>query len=105
MRFLVITKNRHPLPPEMALPTMQMFQAWLAEHRESGKLEQVWSFAGQVAGGGIANVDSHEELDAMMASWPLAQVSEATVYPLGDLDAVLEVSVANIEQMMEAMGG
>jgi muconolactone delta-isomerase len=89
----------------MALPALQMFQAWLAEHRESGKLEQVWSFAGQVAGGGIANVDSHEELDAIMATWPLAQVSEATIYPLADLDAVLNVSVANIERIMEAMSG
>ncbi|GEM_PF-1587370 len=103
MRFLIVTKGRDPLPPEMAIGMLQMFQGWLAEHRGSGKLEQAWSFAGQPAGGGIANVDSLEELDAMMATWPLSQTSEIAVYPLADLDAVLETSLANIQGIMEAM--
>ena len=103
MRFLIITKGRDPLPPEMAIGMLQMFQGWLAEHRGSGKLEQAWSFAGQPGGGGIANVDSLEELDAIMATFPLAQTSEITVYPLADLDAVLETSLANIQGIMEAM--
>ena len=103
MRFLIITKGRDPLPPEMAIGMLQMFQGWLAEHRGSGKLEQAWSFAGQPGGGGIANVDSLEELDAIMATFPLGQTSEITVYPLADIDAVLETSLANIQGIMEAM--
>jgi len=50
MRFLVVTKGRDPLPPEMAIGMLRMFQGWLAEHRGSGKLEQAWSFAGQPGG-------------------------------------------------------
>jgi muconolactone delta-isomerase len=103
MRFLIVTKGRDPLPPEMAIGMLQMFQGWLAEHRASGKLEQAWSFAGQTGGGGIANVDSLEELDAIMATYPFAQTSEIAVYPLADLDAVLETSLANIKGIMEAM--
>ncbi len=103
MRFLVVTKGRDPLPPEMAIPMLQMFQGWLAEHRGSGKLEEAWSFAGQVGGGGIANVDSLEELDAMMATWPFSQTSDIEVYPLADIDSVLETSLANIQGIMEAM--
>ena len=103
MRFLVVSKGRDPLPPEMAIPILQMFQGWLAEHRASGKLEEAWSFAGQVGGGGIANVDSLEELDAMMATWPFAQTSDIEVYPLADIDAVLETSLANIQGIMDAM--
>ena len=103
MRFLVVTKGRDPLPPEMAIPMLQMFQGWLAEHRASGKLEEAWSFAGQVGGGGIANVDSLEELDAIMATYPFSQTSDIEVYPLADIDAVLETSLANIQGIMDAM--
>ena len=53
--------------------------------------------------GGIANVDSLEELDAMMATFPLSQTSHIDVYPLADIDSVLETSLANIQGIMEAM--
>lgn len=105
MRFLIVTKGRDPVPPEMAMPMMQMMQGWMAEHRSSGKLEQVWSFAGQLGGGGIANVDSHEELDELMAGFPFGQTSHVEVYPLADLDAALEGSLAAIQAMMAAAGG
>ncbi len=104
MRYLVITESRQPLPPEMAAPALRMFQAWLAENRDAGKIEQAWTFAGQVAGAGIANVESHDELDAIMGRWPLAQFSDIKVYPLADLDASLENALANIQAVMEAMG-
>lgn len=104
MRFLIVTKGRDPVPPEMGAPMIQMMQGWLAEHRASGKLEEAWSFAGQLGGGGIANVDSHEELDAMMAGFPFSQTSDIQVYALADLDGSLENALATIENMM-AMAG
>lgn len=104
MRFLVVTESRESLPPEMALPMMQMMQAWVAEHTSSGKMEQVWSFAGLAGGGGIMNVDSHEELDSIMGGFPFAQHSDITVYALADLNAALADSVARIEEVMAAMG-
>lgn len=104
MRFLVVTENRTPLAPEMALPMMRMMQAWSAEHTASGKLEQVWSFAGLVGGGGILNVDSHEELDAVMGGFPFAQNSKIAVYVLADLDVALRDQITRIEGIMAMMG-
>lgn len=105
MRFLVVTTGRESAPPEMGLGMLQMAQAWIAEHTASGKMEQVWSFAGMPGGGGILNVDSLEELDSIMIGFPLGQVSNISVYPLTDLDQSLETSIANVKAVLEAMGG
>ncbi|NND74493.1 MAG: hypothetical protein HKN44_05755 [Ilumatobacter sp.] len=104
MRFLIVTNSREAMPAEMALPAMHGMQAWLAEHRASGKLEHVWSFAGKTGGGGIANVETHEELDAMMAGFPFGQTSDIDVYALADIDTSLDASIHAISMMMEAVG-
>jgi len=39
----------------------------------------------------------------MMATFPLSQTSHIDVYPLADIDSVLETSLANIQGIMEAM--
>jgi muconolactone delta-isomerase len=104
MRFLVVTQSREAMPPDMAMPMMQMMQAWVAEHRSTGKMEQVWSFAGMNGGGGIFNVDSHEELDAIMGGFPFGQTSHISIYALADLDVALSDSVERIENMMAMMG-
>lgn len=104
MRFLVVTRSREAVPPEMSLPMMKMMQEWVAEHRSSGKMEQVWSFAGVVGGGGIMNVDSHEELDKIMGGFPFALYSDVAVYALADLDVSLADNVERIESIMAMMG-
>lgn len=104
MRFLIVTNSREAMPAEMAMPTMKAMQAWLAEHRASGKLEHVWSFAGRNGGGGIANVETHEELDAMMSGFPFAQTSHVDVYALADVDTAIEANIRAIAAMMEAVG-
>ena len=104
MKFLVISTSRESMPMEMVLPSMHGMQAWLAEHRASGKLVQAWSFAGMNGGGGIVEVDSHEELDTMMSSFPFGQTSDMHVYPLADLDAAMETGIAAFTAMMEAAG-
>jgi muconolactone D-isomerase len=73
---------------------------WVAAHRQSGKMEQVWAFAGSNGGGGILNVDSHEELDAIMAGFPFGPFSQIEVLPLADIDASLAAFTAAIQQMM-----
>ncbi len=105
MRFLVITRGREAVPPEMGMAMMQMMQGWLAEHRGSGKLEEAWSFAGLVGGGGIVNVDTLEELDAMMASFPFGQTSDLQVFGLADLDEGLANGLAQMQAMMGGGGG
>lgn len=105
MRFLVVTKSRGAPPPEMAMPMMQMMQQWVTEHLGSGKMEQVWSFGGIVGGGGILDVDSHEELDSIMGAFPFAQFSDVEVYPLADLHASLSEQLSRMEEMMAVMSG
>ena len=83
----------------MAMPMMDMMDAWLAEHRASGKLVDVWSYAGRPGGGGILEVDSHEELDAIMAGFPFNQTSNVSIHALADLDAAL----ANARRVFAAM--
>jgi len=99
MKFLLMTESRDPLPPDMAMPMLDMMSAWLSEHRASGKLLDSWSYAGRPGGGGLLEVDSHEELDAIMTGFPFGQTSTISVYPLADLDAAL----ANAKKMFETM--
>jgi len=104
MRFLVVSESRESMPMEMVLPAMHGMQAWLAEHRASGKLEHVWSFAGTDGGGGIVNVDSHEELDEIMSGFPFAQTSTVHVYPLADIDSSMKGAIASFEAMLASAG-
>jgi muconolactone delta-isomerase len=89
----------------MAMPSVHAMRAWLAEHRASGKIVDTWSFAGMAGGGGVLEVESHEELDAIMMGFPYGQVSTLEVYALADLDAMLDTQEATIARMMKMMGG
>jgi len=90
MRFLIVAKERNPLPPEMALGLMDAFAAWAKKYTGNKKAEQVWGFAGQSAGGGILNVESFDELNAIMCEWPLNPFSGTEVYPLMDLQTSIQ---------------
>jgi muconolactone delta-isomerase len=89
-----------PPPPDMAMGLFEGLSEWAKAEQEQGKLEQVWSFAGMPGGGGIANVNSLEELDAMMNSFPLSPFSTIQVYPLVELEASLESVRQSIRAMM-----
>lgn len=104
MRFLVLTSAREAMPPESALPMVQAMKAWVAEHRGSGRMVEAFNFAGGQGGGGILEVESHEELDEIMAGFPLGPFSEIEVHALSDLDAALDSFEKSITQMMQAMG-
>ena len=97
MRFLVITRPSHPLPPSAEL--MDAMEAWVDGHMQSGKMEQTWSFAGVGGGGGILDVDSNEELGEIMGGFPLAPFSDVEVFPLSDLHDALDRVRALLEQM------
>jgi muconolactone delta-isomerase len=90
MRFLVITKQRHPVHPEQALGLFEAVSGWARGLQASGKIEQAWSFAGLPGGGGIFNVNSLEELDQAMNAFPLGPFTEIEVLPLVDLEPSLE---------------
>ena len=75
MQFLIITKQSSPPPPEMVIPLIDAMEAWLAKGRADGTMRSSWAFAGTQGGGGIAEVDSHEQLDAIMAGFPFGPFS------------------------------
>jgi len=90
MRFLIVSKPKVPVPPDMAETLNDAMAAWFSENTGNGTIEQGWAFAGLGGGGGIANVDSFEELDELMTSYPFGQVSEVEIFALTDLGARLE---------------
>lgn len=101
MKFLVTTKVKFPMPPEAAPGLMAALSAWAGKYTENGKMEAVWANAGSTGGGGILNVASLEELDAIMIEFPIGPFSEVEVVPITDLQASLERS----RKMFEAMAG
>jgi muconolactone delta-isomerase len=103
MQFLVITKQAGPPPPEMVIPLIDAMTAWLAEQRASGKAKASWAFAGTNGGGGLIEVESHEELDAIMARFPFGPVSSIEILALSDIDQSLANAKAFIQEMMAGM--
>ncbi len=103
MKFLVVTKSREAMPPEMILPALQMMKKWVAENRASGKLVDTWAFAGTIGGGGILDVDSADELDAIMTKFPFGATSSIEIHPLTNLEDALDRAEANITEIMNAM--
>jgi muconolactone delta-isomerase len=98
MRFLIVTKSKSPLPLEMAMPMLQAMKGWLSQN--SAKTRESWGFAGTQGGGGIIEVDSLEELDAIMQAFPLAPFSETEIYPLVDVQESLDRSIQAIQAML-----
>ncbi len=99
MRFLVVSKASQPLPPEMAMGLVEAMEGWVQKYTASGKFEQSWGVAGAQAGGGILNVNSLEELDAIMVEFPFGPFSDIEISGLVDL----ETSLKNIKQAIQAM--
>ena len=88
MKFLVVTKSKHLLPPEISARMLDAMGPWRSKY--SDKFEQIWGFAGIQGGGGIVNVSSLEELDAIMAEFPMQAASDIEIMPLVDLDSALQ---------------
>jgi muconolactone delta-isomerase len=99
MRFLVIIKPKHMVPPEVNLKLLDAVGPWQSKHGK--KIEMIWAFAGTQGGGGIANVDSLEELDAVMAEFPLLGASDVEILPIVDMNSSLQ----RVRQAIQAMSG
>jgi muconolactone delta-isomerase len=99
VRFLIVNEGNAYPPLEMGPAILDGLEAWANRHTASGKMEQVWGFAGTRGGGGILNVESLEELDEIISQSPVAPFSETKVYPLLDIHEV----IAHGKQAMEAM--
>ena len=98
MRFLVVAKQNTLPPPEMVVAMIDAIGPWQQEWAK--QQEQIWGSAGQPGGGGILNVDSWEELDAVMTEFPFAPFSDIQITAIVDLPAALERGKAMILSMM-----
>lgn len=103
MQFLVITRQTAPPPPEMLVPMIGAMEAWATQLRATGKAKAMWSFAGTNGGGGLLDVESHEELDAIMARFPFGPFSHVEIIALSSLDAGLANARAFVQEMMAGM--
>lgn len=101
MKFLINTRQRFPIPPEASPGIFDASIAWLDKYKGSGKVKEAWKFSGVAGGGGIAEAQSLEELDAIMAEFPLGAFSEIEVLPLVDVKEGWELA----KQVTEAMKG
>ena len=99
MRFLITSKPRFPFPPDAGPALLAAMRAWVQQHTISKKIETIWGFAAGGGGGGILNVDSHEELNAVMAGMPFTAVSEIHAEAI----VPIEVSLRNLEEAMRQM--
>ncbi len=103
MQFLVITRQKTPPPPDMLVPLLGAMEAWVAQNRASGKAKAMWSFAGTIGGGGVVEVESHEELDAIMARFPFGPFSTIEIIALSDIDQGLANAKSVVQEMMAGM--
>jgi len=98
VRFLVLSISRDAVPPEQVLSLIATKRKWVAEHRESGKLQDLFSLAGRSSSGYILDVESHEELTAIRAGDPFAPFSDVEIYPLSDLEQAFDVYEREMQQ-------
>ena len=98
MRFLVTAKSKHQIPPEVMSGLFDAMVGWSNKFSANGKFDQIWACAGLPAGGAIINVDSLEELDAIMAEFPFGPFSDTEIVPIVDLVPALQ----RAKQVMEA---
>ncbi|MBI4333313.1 MAG: hypothetical protein HY673_18770 [Chloroflexi bacterium] len=99
MRFLVTCKTKFPMPPEAAAGLADAMVGWSEKYLKEKKMEQVWGFAGVWGGGGILNVNSAEELDAIMIEFPFGPFVDIECYVLSDL----KMAMSNMKKAVAAM--
>ena len=103
MQFLIISNPKFQVPPEMLGPVLDGFIAYLTKYTESGNIRESWSFAGRVGGMALIEVDSHEQLDAILAESPVGPFSEIEIHALVDLVDSVKVGKQVLQSRMEAM--
>ena len=100
MKFLVIILQKQSPPREMMPALTVAMSQWVVEAKKTGKMEVLYSIAGQPGGLGIGNVDSLEELDDIVQGYPMTPFSEVQVFPLSDIDHAM----ATMREQTKKMG-
>ncbi len=85
LRFLVVCNLNSHLTANMAARVIEATEQWVHDNLQKGRIEQLWGFAGQPAGGGIIRTESFEELEAIMARFPPGPFCHTKIYALHDI--------------------
>jgi muconolactone delta-isomerase len=89
MKFLVMPIQKQTLSPDMGLTLIEATIQWKNQAKGSGKFDTIYSVAGQPGGLAIVNVDSLEELDDLIAEYPMTPFCDVQVLPLSDVDRAM----------------
>jgi len=107
MQFAVLSRavDNPNLPPQVTVKLARDTFELLASGRER-RITAAYPFAGQRAGLLIADVDSGEELQDLIASLPFAPIVTFEIHPIGTLQGVLktlEQAQRRMAEMASAM--
>ena len=88
MRFAVIYRPKHPVPPELVPELLKGMGEWMQSH--GSRVEDVQFFVG---GGGFGTIETDDpaEIAGLTATHPFTQYSEVEIKPLLDPQAALAV--------------
>ena len=98
MRFLITSTPKFPIPPELVPVLLHAMHDWVKRHTASKKIEQIWGFVNG-GGGGVLNVASHEELNAILTEMPFTPFADTRA----DALIPIEVGLNNFQQAMARM--
>ena len=104
MKFLTIIIQKQPPPPEIMPALIEATIKWMAWAKGSGKFDVIYSIAGQPGGLGIANVDSLEELNDIIAGYPMTPFCNVQTIPLSDVDQALATQRELVKKMAALKG-
>ena len=100
MRYLVLTKPLFPWPPDKVGAFMESLIAWGRKYQAIGQMEDIWCYSGKPGGGGILNVQSHDEFNNIMIEFPLFQFSDTECIPISDFEQTIIKQVQIMKDMM-----
>ena len=84
----------------MMLGLFDAMMAWAKKYQANKKFDMIWATAGVPGGGAVANVNSLEELNQIMAEFPMGPASEIKIKPIMDIQPALEAGKKAFLAMM-----
>ena len=103
MKFLVITDDSK-VTREDAFRAVDANQRWLEESRKEGKVEAIYSLAGNHGVAMIVDVDGPEALDELMIKMPAAcEGTLLQIQALADYDVAMKALGSHVRSTLAAM--
>lgn len=102
MKFLILTDDAG-IDAKSAFVDLEMNERWIAEGKESGEIEAIYSLAGAHGVAIVVNVDSPEGLDELMARRDACAEQSIKVMALADWGRANKTLRASYQKRLAAM--